>query len=188
MSAPRRIPSRRGAGFTLVEMLLAGAILAIGVLGMLAMIFGASALVLANREDDTAMNLACQQLAGIEEYARGDFSGTFAHYRGAATQTLSAHTGQGAKNFDVTIVFPTGTGAAATQLLENSPVDPGGFGMPRDLDGNGTFPDADDKAATYSLLPVKVHVEWDSDFGVVMVPGGPRRRSVDTYGLLAKLR
>ena len=172
----RRLHSRsRGrAGFTLIEVTIAAAVLVIGVLGMVGSIAASLKLVGTNKETV----LAHQAARGLVERMQNvTFAQVFATYNGnAADDPSGASTAPGTR-FDVTglaplpvaagqtaragtITFPT---IAGTNTLSESVVD-AELGMPRDLNGDGVITNGA-MPGSYLILPVRIQVRWRGNGG-----------------------
>lgn len=163
---------RSERGFTLVEVTVAAAVLAIVVVGVLGTIaLGAKQSALA--ADTMIASDAARQMA--ERMASCRFRDIFALYNADANDDPGgAGTAPGA-NFAVKglaprtgdpdgragrIAFPTGSSASHLREDVSIPV----LGMPRDLDGDGKIDDKN-KKGRYVLLPATIHVEWQSTYG-----------------------
>jgi hypothetical protein len=159
----------RAPGFTLVERLVAATVFTLVAGGVLNAIVASTALNRTNRESALAMEAACSIVETLkatpldEMFSRFDASagndpaagvspGAAFEVDGLDPQTADADGFVGA------ISFPGG-GA----VLREDADDPE-LGMPRDLDGDGAV-DAQDHAADYRLLPVRVTVQWTGKTG-----------------------
>ncbi len=162
---------RRGAraGFTLLEVMVASVVLAIGVASVSAAMVSAVALNNVNRETSLAQQSARMMLETVRATQFGDAFATYnlsafddpggpgtAPGQNFAVAGLSAQAGD-ADNMAGQIVFPTVVVGAIDQLRED--VVDGDFGMPRDLSGDGII-DGVNHAGDYQLLPVRVRVAW----------------------------
>jgi hypothetical protein len=130
-----------------------------------------SALNTTNRETALASRAA---QSTIEELKGTAFDEVFARYNATAADdpALGASPGDDfsvaglsvqpddADGLAGSIEFP-GTG---TTLRED--VDDTELGMPRDLNGDGLPPDANDHAGDYRVLPVRIVVRWSGQNGV----------------------
>ncbi len=167
-----RAQGGKEAGFGLVEVMVALAIIAVGVVGLLAALLPAIQLSDTSRETTVAMNAAREMIAIIDR--SWSFDDTFAMYNkdsnddpdGAGTapgpgfivEDLSAQPGD-ADGFVGRISFPV-TGAALREDTMNPEL-----GMPRDLNGDGVV-DAADHSGDYIILPVTVIIEWQGAAGL----------------------
>ncbi|MFN0244249.1 MAG: hypothetical protein ACKVWV_15275 [Planctomycetota bacterium] len=164
-----RARRRSRAGFSLVEIVVAGLVLAIAVCGMSGSMVSAVAVNRVNRETALAQEAVQRQM----ELLQGTlFEETFRRFNTNPNDDPGvAGTAPGANfavfGLDVTdgdadgragqIEFPTLDVAGVLQLRED--VVDLTLGMPRDLNGSGTT-DALDHANDYRLLPVRVRVQW----------------------------
>lgn len=154
--------SRRDRGMTLLEIVVAIGILAIGLVGLVSVIVHTTRHNATMRENLIAMRAAEKQ---IEEMQNTSFDLVFSTFNAPAKKT-----------FDVTglkspipstkvgsIKFPTDAGG--TQLLETATGAVMGGGSNLDLNGNGSI-DAGNIAnlagtpATYGVLPVEIELQW----------------------------
>lgn len=164
-----RAPRDR-AGFTVLEGLIAFTALSIAMVGVLSAVVETNSMRAATRQTMLASQAAQSVL---DEMSTATFSQVHALYNadpaddpgGAGTAPGSgfAVTGLDPQSGDPDglvgrIEFPGAPGA-----LREDAVDVG-LGMPRDLNADGVV-DADDRAADYILLPVRVRVEWLSEGG-----------------------
>lgn len=167
--------ARRRAGFSLVEVAVAAAVLTIAVGGLSSAIISAAALNRVNNETslaEAAVRRTMERVRGVP------FDSAFARFNtDPSDDPAGAGTAPGA-NFAVTgleaqpgdadgfvgqITFPTITVAGDLQLREDFA--DAGLGMPRDLNGDG-HQDSADHSADYRLLPVRVRVAWRGVSGV----------------------
>lgn len=162
------------AGFAVLEVMVAAAVLVIGVLGMLSSVVSGTRLVNANRETSLAHQAA---RAKCEEIQDVTFAQVFATFNtDKADDPGGAGTAPGA-NFSVAgltpalndadgfvgqIQFPTVPNGAGVALCEK--VVDAGMGMPRDLNGDGLV-SAGAMPGTYLLLPVRIRVSWRGSAG-----------------------
>jgi prepilin-type N-terminal cleavage/methylation domain-containing protein len=157
------------AGFTLVEVMVAVLVLVIAITGISGSMLSAMALNRVNR--DTAVAQQAARLA-MEELSGRPFSEVFAIYN-SNPGDVTAGMPEFGPNFAVfglnvadgdpdgmcgRIVFPTMTIGAIEELRED--VVDADLGVPRDLDGDGVWPELANQADGYVLLPVRVLVEW----------------------------
>lgn len=167
-----KIPGGKEAGFGLVEVMVALAIIAVGIVGLLGALLPAIQLSDTSRETTVAMNAARKMIVIMDR--SWSFNDTFAMYNedsaddpdGAGTapgpgfivEDLSAQPGD-ADGFVGRISFP-GAGA----VLREDTINPE-LGMPRDLNGDGVV-DAADHSGNYIILPVTVFIEWQGASGL----------------------
>ncbi|HLF92765.1 MAG TPA: prepilin-type N-terminal cleavage/methylation domain-containing protein [Planctomycetota bacterium] len=161
------IHGRRSGGFTLLEVMIALAVLATAVFGFISAILHTSRLNAANRETLAAMRGAERM---IETLRDTDFDKVFASYNRVPSDDPPPGYGTApGSDFDVEglspvpgdpdgkcgkILFPTDSSGG--QLREDT-VDPDLL-MPRDLDGSGTI-DRVDVSAGCKILPVEVRID-----------------------------
>jgi len=154
------------SGFTLLEVLIAGAFLALAACGMSAVLAGSMSMNAVNKETAQARTAAQRMLEELQNVPTGDIFATFnsipgddplgpatapgsmfsIHMKPAAVQ-VSGMTGR--------VVFPE---LLPSGELREDTVD-ASLGMPRDLNGDGVI-DSSDHAKDYLLLPVRIEVEW----------------------------
>jgi prepilin-type N-terminal cleavage/methylation domain-containing protein len=157
-------------GFTLIELLIVVTVLIVAFLSLSKALVTSMALTRVNRESALASDGVREMAETLEGLS--DFAGIFRLYNsdpgddpgpgtapgsGFAVPGLSPIEGDD-DGFVGEIVFPTLDVLGQQQLREDVLLPE--LGMPRDLDGNGTSNDPDDKANTYRLLPVIVRVRW----------------------------
>ncbi len=146
----------RVSGVTLLEIVIALGVLAIGMIGLVSVIVHTSRHNATMRENLVAMRGAEKQ---IEVLQNTPFD-----------QVFSTYTATGNSTFDVsglkpvppatrvgTILFPGGA-----QLLETQTGSLLGTGTNVDLNGNGSIDSTDLSPApvTYSILPVSIELKW----------------------------
>ncbi|MEM7235382.1 MAG: type II secretion system protein [Planctomycetota bacterium] len=130
-------------GFTLVEMITGLVVLSVSILGV-------SAVFIANqRTQETTLEegTLAHAFRRTVEQMRGD---TFA-------DVVDLYDGY---TFNVSEIGGTGTVTVITD--ETATV--AELGLPRDLDGDGSATNVD-VSASYLLLPVKVDISWDGNYG-----------------------
>lgn len=160
----------RCAGFSMVELMIGLAVLAIAVMGALSSITS-TAMLGESTPETTRAHMAAM---GMLERLRGeDFVTVFARYNdtreddpvGNAPGSDFAVPGLAARDDDADglageVLFPAAAGSA---VLREDLEDPD-FGMPRDLDADGDIDD-EDHAGDYVQLPVRVRVSWRGTTG-----------------------
>lgn len=168
---PARRPRARRAeqGFTMLELMISSTVFLLVAGAVVTALVISSALNMSNRETALASR-AAQSI--IEELKGTAFDEVFVRYNTTAADDPAAGTSPGAA-FAVAglapqeddadglvgaIEFP-GTGTA---LHEDG--DDAELGLPRDMDGDGAV-DADDHAADYRILPVRVVLSWNGQNG-----------------------
>jgi type II secretory pathway pseudopilin PulG len=164
---------RRHAGFTIIELALAMAVLVVGVLGFSQSIMSARLSIQRTHELDRAAQATREMLERIEAEA---FADAFRRFNadpsddpggaGTAPGASFAVNGLSALPSDVDhmpgeVIFPIRPGFSS-QLREDAVLPE--LGMPRDLNGDGVV-DGNDHALDYRLLPVIVRVNWRSAAG-----------------------
>ena len=159
------------AGFTVVELLIAVTVMMIALMGVVATITSVGTLGAANEDSARAYQAARSMVETLQSESPED---VFARYNddpaddpgGAGTAPgrhfavpgLRVQTGD-ADGFVGQVLVPATAGGA---LRED--VDDQGFGLPRDLNGDGAI-DGDDHADDYILLPIRVRMEWTGNSG-----------------------
>lgn len=168
----RRLRRRRGssAGFTVLEIAVAISLLTIAIGSVTMTLVATGSLTRTTGERATAMDGA---LSAMEALKAETFADLFVSYNGFADDDPGFAGSAPGAAFDVAglqpqdgdadgrvglILFP-GDGV---ELREDT-VDTR-LGMPRDLSGDGII-DAADHAGDYTILPVRVRVEWSGKSG-----------------------
>jgi prepilin-type N-terminal cleavage/methylation domain-containing protein len=162
---PSARSARRGRrGMTIVEIMMAVAILSIGLGGGAIALIGAISLQRHVRERATAFEAAASTMDALQGEA---FAEVFARFNATNADNPAAGNSPGA-NFAVPgleaqpgdpdglageILFP-GDGTALRENVADAEL-----GMPRDLNADAQI-DALDHAADYKVLPVRVRVRW----------------------------
>jgi len=151
------------SGFTLVEVVVALAILVVGVLGALSAV-SSSAVVGESTPELTRAQLGAQAM--LERLRTENFSALFAQHNEKSGQSGFAVVGLAPQDGDADgmvgeILFPTPPGEP--DVLREDSVLPD-FGLPLDLDGDGVL-ENDDVSGTYVQLPVRVRVAWSGRSG-----------------------
>ncbi len=163
-------------GMTLIEVLVAFAMLSLALLGFVKVILCSTTTTDAQHETMTAKEAARQ---AIETLQAASFSDVFALYNddpnddpggagtapGSALEVTGLNAPAGAANGAVgQILFPTVDDPAEGLQLREDVVDDS-LGMPRDLDGDGQVDDVD-HAGDYQLLPVRIRLQWTGRAGL----------------------
>lgn len=173
----RRIQGRkfgRRSGLTLVELAIGVVVLVTAVLGFAQALISLQRSQQHTREAGRAMQAARQVLESIQAQA---FAEAFRIYNGEpGDDPAGAGTAPG-KNFAVNglraraddpdglpgeVIFPTP--ADMPGVLRENTID-NALGMPRDLNGDGIISGVDNYATTYTVLPVRVRVQWEGAGG-----------------------
>lgn len=159
-----------GSGFTLVEIIVAVLILAIAIGGISSSMLSSMALNRVNGETAVAQQAA---RAALEEITGVPFDEAWAIYNSDPADDGGLSVAARGPGFAVAgldpqvadgdgmcgrIEFPAVTVGFGQELRED--VVDAGLGMPRDLDGDGLWPEAVNIAPDYALLPVRVLIEW----------------------------
>jgi hypothetical protein len=167
-------PPRGDSGFTAVEVIVTGAVLAVGACALVAALVNAMTLASVNRETAAATQAAreiVERLHGIapclvfRSFNKNPYDDPDGAYT-APGESFSFDAGsgiQGEGNLTARIIFPVGDDGL---LRENS--DDPHFGMPRDLNGDGSI-DGNDHSGDYVLLPLRVRISWQGVTGLRFV-------------------
>lgn len=159
------------AGFSLIEVLIAGTILVIAIGAALSAVTSTASLSSANRESAIVYQAA---RGAMERIKVSDFQEVIELYNDVdADDPDGAGTAPG-PHFavdGVALQDGDGDGFAGRVLLPlaadgtlREDLDDPWFGMPRDLNGDGVI-DADDHSDDAIVLPVRVRVEWNGASG-----------------------
>jgi type II secretory pathway pseudopilin PulG len=169
----RRGPSRRGAGFSLLEVTIAITVLTLALAGATSSIVAGDRLQRVNRDSALAEDAVRQ---GLELMRGADLATMYARFNTRVDDDPVGFVSPGA-TFDVpglrsppanagapvgTIQFPTIDDGAGPELREDF-VD-AQMGMPADLNGDGAIDDLD-HSGDYRFLPVRVSVQWYGALG-----------------------
>jgi hypothetical protein len=159
----------RRAGLTLIEIAVGCVILVTGVLSFAQAMIALEKGQQHTREVGRATQAARQVLEGIQAQA---FAEAFRYYNGTPDDDPGGPGTAPGKNFSVPglnpkpgdpdgfvgeVIFPTPAGMPG--VLRENTVDTK-LGMPRDLNGDGLINTLADYSTTYTILPVRVRVEW----------------------------
>lgn len=175
-------------GLTLVETVIALAILSVGLMGIMSAFSSISNLADANHEQLLALNIARQKKAEVETTT---FGSIFAQYHPDANDNPSSFNildtdvskdknGVGLQNAKGYVIFPSTNG----RLDETTTKYPE-LGMPMDLNGDGNINStnvpggAQSDPLSYKLLPMRIRITWTS---------GTVNREVNLVTMLAKLK
>ena len=165
--------AERQAGFALIELVVAVAIMAIAFAGISTSLAASMSLRKSNQDTARAIRAA---LSLADTLRDEDFATLFVRYNESTADDPVGLTAPGA-NFTVPglaprdndadgfvghISFP-GDGVALKEDAANRTL-----GMPRDLNGDGTI-DAADHASDYGVLPVLITVEWKGSKGSAQI-------------------
>lgn len=164
-----------GAGFTLLELMIALVVFTIAIGGISSSLASTSALSRATEERGIALDAALSMMEALRAEVPGE---VYVRYnetvlddpvdgispgRFFAVPDLVLRPGD-ADGFAGEVIFP-GDG---TQLIEDGLVDDDELGMPRDLNGDGVM-DAIDHSTNYTILPVRIRVEWSGVRGFQVI-------------------
>lgn len=159
------------AGFTLVEVAISLAVIAIALLGMISAIVAAQKTNEASRELTVAMNAAREK---VEEMRSYPLSEVYARYNADPNDNPATGESPGptfpvsglvppSNTLNGKIVFPEdSSGSGSTSLREY--VDDPRLGMPRDLNGDGIV-DTGNHSSDYVILPMRIVIEWRGIYG-----------------------
>jgi type II secretory pathway pseudopilin PulG len=162
------------AGFSLVEVLIAGSILIFAVLAISQSTVSSMRLGHVNREGGLAQAALRQALENLQAQ---EFEDIFALYNSAPGDdpgVAGSAPGPGfavaglnplpddADGFVGEFILPEVVVGGSAQLRET--YNDAAMGMPRDLDGDALQDDLD-KAADYQILPVRVRLQWQGKAG-----------------------
>ncbi len=179
----RRVSPR--SGFSLVELVIAMAVLAIALLALMSSIFSSSHLVDTSRERTLAYEAARSKIEEMRNYTHClTYNNLYNYYRVSPNNTAGA-TGlnpvlvSGVAQPILSISFPQSgnnlTEAPGSAVLATA------LGMPKDLNRDGDTTDvggsggADDLNTNYKLLPVLITLRWKS------AGGNPQTLDVSTF-------
>jgi hypothetical protein len=157
-------PPNPEAGITLVEILIAGAFIALAACGMAALLAGSLSMNAVNKETAQARTAARRMLEELQNVPASDVFATFNTVTeddplGQATAPGSIFSIQmkpaaiQVSDMTGTVVFPEYVGQLREDLKDEN------LGMPRDLNGDGVI-DSENHAKDYLVLPVRILVEW----------------------------
>ncbi len=159
---------RRRAGFSLIEVLIAGAVVAIAVVGAVGSIASTAKLGRANEETTRAYQAGRQM---VEQLMAVQMNQALALYNeSGADDPGGAGTAPGPSFavFGLDARPEDRDGQVGRLLFPTDPADPAvlredlveaSFGMPRDLTGDDAI-DGVDHSHDYFVLPVRVRLEW----------------------------
>jgi hypothetical protein len=162
---------RDEAGLTLIELLIAGAFVALAACGLSAVLVGSMAMGAVNKETAQARAAAQQMLEQLHNIPAGDVYATFNQITSddpygtgsAPGSVFSVRTKPSAiqvSNMIGEVLFPD---ISHLGELREDTVDPL-LGMPRDLNGDGSI-DTGNHAGDYMYLPVRVRITWSGIAG-----------------------
>lgn len=177
-ATPRRPAPRRARGVTLVELVVAMAVLSVALMGLMSTILSSSTLQQNTREKAVAYNHARRLL---EEMRSVDFREVYARYNSTTGDNPAGGASPGSV-FTVAGLIPPHSGNPVGEIIfpESGPgilsetVNNPSMGMPKDLNRDGDALDTD-VSATYKILPVKIVIRWRS------VGGADTQIEVDSF-------
>ncbi|HLX63123.1 MAG TPA: type II secretion system protein [Planctomycetota bacterium] len=142
---------------TLIEVMVALAVLAIGIMGVMSALISITALENADHEELVAINIARQKFAELQA---APFASVFNYYGPSSTKgTFTVDPALNLQNGVGTITFPVNSSGNLDETVVDA-----NMGMPMDLDGNGKSTDTN-VSGTYTLLPVRINLTWTSTTG-----------------------
>jgi prepilin-type N-terminal cleavage/methylation domain-containing protein len=174
-----RIPVSRRAGFTLLEVMFASAVLAIAISGAASAMISAIELDRVNRETALATQAA---RAILEQVQDADFAEVYALYNQDPADdppAAVATNGVPGPSFQVAglsaqpadpdgnageLIFPAVLDVVTGQWELREDVVDAALGLPGDIDGDG-FTDDLDHSGDYRMLPVRIRVQWEGVTG-----------------------
>lgn len=165
-------PTAQPKGMSLLEVMIAMSVLAVGIMAGMSAQMSITELTLANQEDLLAINIARQKLAELKD---APFSSLFSSYgpnSGAQTVDVSSLQSGALPGGTVTITFPVDNAGKLNETVIDS-----AMGMRMDLNGDGAT-NSSDVSGSYKVLPLRITVQWNSRTGT-------RQLSLNT--LLTKL-
>lgn len=155
------ISIRNNRGFTMIEVIIAGTILTIALLGLLSTMLSASTLQRNNRESTMAQNAVAAQIEIMHS---------------AEVRRLPDFFGPGTTGATFTIpgldpVAPLSTTApripvGSVELFFDETLDRPDLGLPRDLNSDGDMTDTNIRDSRLVLVPARVSVRWQGINGV----------------------
>ena len=152
-------------GTTLVEVVMASSILAVGALGYISVM--TTSIQMDSQTGDTtlAMRAAQDKLEEIWNLSRLDFSEVHSTFAGQIFDVDGLEQVPGSDGVGLVAIY--GIEATAKAVFDLS--------MDLDLDRNGSFnEDAEKAPEDLRFLPVRIHLEWQSPFGI-------RSHDLDTF-------
>jgi hypothetical protein len=154
------------AGLSLIELLMAGAFLAVAACGMSAVLAGSLGMTAVNKETALARNAAQRMLEELQNVPPGDVFTTFNHI--IDDDPLGDGTAPGGLFSVKTKPAPVSVSSMFGEIIFPEPNKSGelredmkdeALGMPRDLNGDGEI-DNLDHSRDYIVLPVRIRISW----------------------------
>jgi prepilin-type N-terminal cleavage/methylation domain-containing protein len=142
--------SPRRAGFTVIEVVMAMAMIAIALLALMSEILSSMTLIEANRQDSLAVNAARDKVA---EMSAKPFDKVFASFK-SHTFPVPGLQAPGGGN-PGRVLFPMSGGNLCETVVDPAML------MPRDLNLDGDATDTN-VSTGYELLPTKIQVTWQT--------------------------
>jgi prepilin-type N-terminal cleavage/methylation domain-containing protein len=161
-------------GFTLIEVVIAMAVMAVAILGLLSMLANTMKIQESAREQALAMN-ACREVLD-QMRSSGNFSELFRRYNSTTSDNAGLVGAIPGNAFDVPGLSPIPGDAdnrVGRIVIPEDPTTPTilrenlsnpELGTPMDLNGDGVV-DGNNHAGDYTLLPVAIVVEWKGTTG-----------------------
>lgn len=166
----RETRAKRMSGFTLVEVTVACAVLAVAIVGILGtMTLGVEQSSLAT-DTSVAVDAARKQAERVSSYP---FKQIFALFDDISSDDPGGPGTGFLPWFDVVGLVATSADGHAGHIVFPSPAGTGtlrqdtvmpALGMPRDLTGDGVV-SSTNVAGSYKLLPVQIKVDWRGSYG-----------------------
>lgn len=176
------LPGARNRGLTLFELLVSITVLLVALIGLVSVMYYTTRLNTVNRENLAALRAAERQIETLRSIKIEEI---VPRYNNTKSDDLGTGENPG-PYFDVEGLKPVGSARVGrisfpgdgVRLLEN--VNDPAWGMPRDLNGNGTIDTVDVSGPDLKLLPVMVEITWTGVQGqrtltyrhLIMKPGG----------------
>lgn len=159
---------RSRAGFTLLEVMLACILMAVAVLGLMALIPTTAQMTETTEEGNLSMQACHQMSEAIRQYADKDFAYVWRVYNSVSSDDPNGiGTAPGAAFSIEGLLNATGTsdvGSITFYTDETAVVDE--VGLPKDLNGDGDANDTD-VSGDFELLPYRMSVSWKDQRGLL---------------------
>ncbi len=174
LNGRRTVASDSGSGFSAVDVLIAATILLAGMVGVFGTLFSTTSLNSVIQERTLAASTAAELAEALYSATHAE---VFATYNADPADDPSGSGTAVGEHFDVEglaardddsdghvgrVLFPTQVVGGDLQLRED--ITDSAMQMPRDLNGDGAIDDQD-HALDYSLLPVRIQIEWEGTRG-----------------------
>lgn len=164
-----RAPRSR-AGFTLLEVMLACVLMAVAVLGLMALIPSTTALTETTQESNLALNASLQVAEAVRQYADAHFAYVWRAYNSDPSDDPSgAGTAPGATFSIDGLVNASGTSDVGTLTFfideTETSAEAVKAGLPKDLNRDGDDTDVD-VSGSFTLLPYRISVQFQDHNGL----------------------